>query len=116
MLSAIFFEKAIWAFFALVGSLIAVIYKLFNGSLQKDLKIQKEIIKDELEIKFDAKFNKKIETLENKVSCLRDEIMSLKKHESNNAVNQSKLLNKILIKLDKHNSEIFNNMLDESYE
>lgn len=114
MLSAVFFEKAIWAFFALVASLIAVIYKLFNGSLQKDLKIQKESIKNELEKEFEARFNKKIETLEDEVSGLRDEFASFKKHENNNAVNQTKLLNKILNKLDKHNPEIFNEAVDES--
>ena len=114
MLSAVFFEKAVWAFFALVASLIAVIYKLFNGSLQKDLKIQKETIKDELETKFEAKFNKKIENLESEVSKLREEIKSFKKHENNNAIYQTKLLKKVLYKLDEHDPEIFNEVIDES--
>jgi len=114
MLSAVFFEKAVWAFFALVASLIAVIYKLFNGSLQKDLKIQKETIKDELETKFEAKFNKKIENLESEVSKLRDEIKSLKKHENNNAIYQTKLLKKVLYKLDEHDPDIFNEAIDEN--
>lgn len=114
MLSAIFFEKAIWAFFALVASLIAVIYKLFNGSLQKDLKIQKEAIKDELETKFEAKFNKKIEGLEGEVAKLREEIASFKKHENNNSTYQAKLLKKVLFKLDKHDPELFNEAVDES--
>lgn len=113
MLSAVFFEKAVWAFFALVASLIAVIYKLFNGSLQKDLKIQKEIIKDELENKFEFKFNKKIETLEGEISKLRDEIKSFKKHENNNTIYQTKLLKEVLFKLDKHDPELFNEEPDE---
>lgn len=114
MLSAVFFEKAVWAFFALVASLIAVIYKLFNGSLQKDLKIQKETIKDELETKFEAKFNKKIETLEGEVGKLRDEIASFKKHENKNSLYQTRLLKKVLFKLDEHDPELFNEAADES--
>jgi uncharacterized protein YlxW (UPF0749 family) len=113
MLSAVFFEKAVWAFFALVASLIAVIYKLFNGSLQKDLKIQKETIKDELEIKFENKFNKKIESLEDEVGKLRNEIKSFKAHENNNSIYQTNLLKKVLFKLDKYDSEIFNEKENE---
>jgi negative regulator of replication initiation len=114
MLSAVFFEKAVWAFFALVSSLIAVIYKLFNGSLQKDLKIQKETIKDELETKFETKFNKKIETIEDEVGKLRDEIKSFKNHENNNSIYQTKLLKKVLYKLDNHDVDIFNEVINES--
>lgn len=113
MLSAVFFEKAVWAFFALVASLIAVIYKLFNGSLQKDLKIQEESIKNELETKFEAKFNKKVESLEIEVGRLRDEIASFKKHENNNSTYQAKLLKKVLFKLDKHDPNILNEAIDE---
>ena len=114
MLSAVFFEKAVWAFFALVASLIAVIYKLFNGSLQKDLKIQKESIKDELETKFEVKFNKKIEGLEDEVGKLRDEMKSFKNHENKNALYQTKLLKKVLFKLDEHDPDIFNEAIDEN--
>jgi len=114
MLSTVFFEKAVWAFFALVASLIAVIYKLFNGSLQKDLKIQKESIKQELEIKFEAKFNKKIEGLEEEVCKLKDEILSFKRHENRNALYQTKLLKKVLFKLDEHDPELFNEEIYES--
>lgn len=113
MLSAVFFEKAIWAFFGLVASLIAVIYKLFNGSLQKDLKIQKETIKDELEVRFEIKFDKKIGTLEGEVGKLRTEIESFKKHENNNATSQKQLLNQILRKLDKDHPLLFGEAIDE---
>lgn len=114
MLSSVFFEKAVWAFFALVASLIAVIYKLFNGSLQKDLRIQKELIKEELETRFETRFNRKIENLETEVNKLRYEIESFKNHEKNNALNQSKLLKRVLFKLDAHDSESFDEDADES--
>ena len=113
MLSALFFEKALYGFFALVISLIAVIYKLFNGSLQKDLTIQKQSIKKELETEFETKFNGEVETLKVEVGKLRDEIKSFKNHENVNAIIQIKLLKKVLFKLDKHDPDIFNEAINE---
>ena len=55
-MSDIFIEKAFWFFAALILSLIAVIYRLFNGSFKKDLEINKAVIKLELITYFDNKF------------------------------------------------------------
>lgn len=54
-MSELFIEKAFWFFAALIISLIAVIYKLFNGSLKKDQEILKSIIKAELSVYLDDK-------------------------------------------------------------
>jgi len=71
-MTALFLEKAFWAFIALSGALISVIYRLFNGAIAKDLKLQEE------------KFNTKI-------AELRAELNS----------NQNQFFHKIIENLDK---------------
>lgn len=50
-MTAIFLEQAFWGFLALTGALIVVIYRLFCGSIQKDLSfLQKDLssLRDEM--------------------------------------------------------------------
>ena len=91
MLSAIFFEKALYAILTLAGSLIVVIYKLFNGSLKKDFELQEK--------KLDEKFNKKFEALNLKINDLTNEMSSFKKHENNNYLQQNNLIKRLIKKL-----------------
>jgi hypothetical protein len=100
-MSALFLEKAIWGFFALVASLIAVIYKLFSGSLNKDLLIKKNEIRDELEVLFEKEFISKISILNGKIEEMKKEIESFKRHENKNFQNQSELMKELLKKLDE---------------
>ena len=73
-MTALFLEKAFWAFMALSGALITVIWRLFNGAISKDLKLQEE------------KFNTKIAELRSEMSQM-----------------QTQFFHKILEKTDKKN-------------
>jgi len=105
-MSELFTEKAFWFMAALVLSLVAVIYRLFNGSIQKDLKIQKSDLKSELIKYFELKFAEDIKDLKNKME-------SMKKHDDNNSKMQNKILKKILRKLDKDHPDIFDDITED---
>lgn len=112
-MSELFTEKAFWFMAALVISLVAVIYRLFNGSLQKDLKIQKSDLKSELIKYFELKFAKDIEDLKTKFSDVKSELESMKRHDDNNSKMQNKILKKILKKLDKDHPDIFDDITED---
>jgi predicted transcriptional regulator len=112
-MSELFTEKAFWFMAALVLSLVAVIYRLFNGSLQKDLKIQKSDLKSELIKYFEVKFATDISDLKTKFSEVKSELESFKRHEDNNSKMQVKLLNKLLKKLDKKDPNIFDDIMED---
>lgn len=104
-MSAVFLEKAFWGFLALVAALIAVIYRLFNGSLNKDL----ELRENKLELRLEKKFEDK---LTREVKKLQDQMEALKRHETNNAKLQINLLRQLLAKLDKSHPDIFDDIIE----
>lgn len=98
-MSVLFLEKAFWGFLALVAALIAVIYRLFNGGLNKDLDLRES----KLESRLEKQFNEKCSHLESQME-------SLKNHENNNAKMQIRILRQVLSKLDKQAPTIFENL------
>ena len=112
-MSELFTEKAFWFMTALVLSLVAVIYRLFNGSIHKDLRIQKSDLKSELIKYFEVRFTKDIEDLKTKCSDVKSELESMKRHDDYNSKMQSKILKKILKKLDKDHPDIFDDISED---
>lgn len=106
-MSAVFLEKAFWGFLALVTALITVIYRLFNGSLNKDLDLRENKLEIRLEKKFEDKLVEEIKNFNEKYEHLEKQLLSLKNHENNNSKIQVKLLKQLLSKLDKNNPNIF---------
>jgi len=109
-MSDLFLEKAFWFVAALVLSLVAVIYRLFNGSIQKDLKIQKGDLRNELIKYFEIKFATDINDLKTKFKEVKLELESFKRHDDNNSKMQNDILTKILRKLDKSHPDIFDDI------
>jgi len=104
-MSAIFLEKAIWGFFALISALIAVIYRLFNGSLVEKAKRQKLEIKSELGQIFEAKFGRAMADLKGELHELTDKVNRFKDHENNNTKHQIELLRSIFDKIGDNKNE-----------
>jgi len=115
-MSEIFIEKAFWFVAALILSLVAVIYKLFNGSIDLKILHQRGNLREEIEkdlVKyFDTKLTNDISYLKGKFDELRRDLELVKTRDDNNSKLQVNLMNKILIKLSgKHN-----NMFEENIE
>lgn len=108
-MTELFVEKAFWFVAALVFSLIAVIYRLFNSTIQKDLKLLRNGLKDELreELKkyFDLRFANDINNIETNISELKIALESLKRHDDNNSEYQVRLLQGLIDKMDKIKNE-----------
>lgn len=93
-MSTVFLEKAFWGFLALVGALIVVIYRLFNSTINKDLQLQKNEIKSEIEKEVEARFI----LIEKEINFIQNNI---KKNEANSVELQLKFLKEILEKNEK---------------
>lgn len=102
-MSSIFLENAFWFFAALTLSLVAVIYKLFNSSLKKDLEIHKVVLKAELISYFDAKFLSIKEEVLKEFKSIKDKMNEDQKHLLGNVQNISA---SIIQSLDMKHDEI----------
>ena len=101
-------ERAFWFTAALVLTLVGVIYRLFNGSIQKDLKIHKNDIKSEvveyMDLKvaneityFDLKFTSDVKGINNKILRIKEDIEEIRKRDKDDK--QALLLEELLIRL-----------------
>jgi hypothetical protein len=73
-MTAVFLERAFWAFLALVSALLGVVYKLFNGSLNLKLENNKINIKKEIKEHCEEKINTKFIVLESKIHQIKKEL------------------------------------------
>lgn len=96
----LFYEKAFWGFLALVSAFVVVIYRMFNSGIDKDFKIKKTEIKEELKAHFEKEFIDEIKSLEKKVEEVRAELKLFKNNENNHYKVQIDLTKKLLNKLD----------------